>query len=295
LALELDRSSAHAYNLLGLIARARGDLDTAARYFKKAIALDELPEVLNNYGEIFVERREWHDALDLFAQALEIDPTYVDARANLAKALYYTQQKETAAKEYLKCTEQNPEHCECRLGLGVIAAESGDSGGAIDHFDKLTQICPSGTSFYNLCWAYLGVRRCSEAVDACARAIAVHPGYIEAQEAQTRAVECVAEQEGALREYRARVEARPDDPELHFNLGRIYEEHNRYPEARACFDRCLHLDPGHVLARYHAARVADRLLLADDTVSLCESFLERARAGFEEEKAWCVQRVRELR
>lgn len=297
LALELDRSSAHAYNLLGLVERARGNLDQAARHFKKAIALDELPEVFNNYGEIFVDRHEWAEARDLFAQALEIDPTYVNARANFAKALYYTDDQARAAKEYLKCTEQNPEHCECRLGLGVIAVSRGDSGSAIDNFERLTQICPRGAmGHYNLCWAYFGVRRCSEAVSACSEAVKIDPDYLEAQQAQARAAECVAEQEATLRVIMAQVEAQPKDPAGHYELGCLLEARGRWAEALESFNRCLRLAPGHVRAHFHAARTSDRLLDAGATVAHCEDFLERARGeDVGDEKAWCVNRVRELR
>jgi Tfp pilus assembly protein PilF len=192
LALEHDPTLAEAHNLLGLLARHRGNDEEAAREYKEALALrSEFPEALNNYGELFMDRRDYGEACGLFEQALRIDPAYVTARANFGKCLYHDKKPELARKEFLKCMEQDPDQCDCRLGLGVLAADRKAFDEALGQFTRLTEICPNGaTGFYNLCWTFVEMRRCSEAVPACQRALEIDPGYLEAKEAVGQAVTC---------------------------------------------------------------------------------------------------------
>jgi Flp pilus assembly protein TadD len=133
-------------------------------------------------------------------------------------------------------------------------------------------------------------------VAACSRALAVEPGHREAEPARARAAECVARQDAELHEIRARADARPDDPKLLLDLGRLLEARGDWSAALEAFARCLRIDPRDAAAHFHAARASDRLLRARDTVLHCEQFFATVRGGDSRaERAWCVQRLRELR
>jgi tetratricopeptide (TPR) repeat protein len=51
----------------------------------------------------------------------------------------------------------------------------------------------------------------------------------------------------------------PDEPLLHFNLGIVYEELKRFPEALSCYKKALHLDSKFADAHYNAARLHENL------------------------------------
>ena len=192
LALEHDPALAEAHNLLGLIARYRGQNEVAVREYKEALAIKaDFPEALNNYGEVFMDRRDYGEACGLFERAIRIDPAYVPARANFGRCLYHDEKPDLARKEFLKCMEQDPDQCDCCLGLGVLAADKKALDEAVEQFTRLTEICPNGaTGFYNLCWTLVEMGRCREAVPACQRALEIDPGYLEAKKALSQAVTC---------------------------------------------------------------------------------------------------------
>ncbi|MBI5508382.1 MAG: tetratricopeptide repeat protein [Deltaproteobacteria bacterium] len=192
LALEHEPNLPEAFNLLGLIARHRGQDDAAARSYKQAIALRaDFPEALSNYGELFMDRREYARACELFQEAIRIDPSFVVARANLGRCLYHEDERAQARKEFLKCLEQDPDQCACRLGLGVLAADARALDEAKEHFTRLTEICPNdATGHYNLCWTFLEKGKCVEAVVACGQALKLDPGHLEARQAIEKAHSC---------------------------------------------------------------------------------------------------------
>ena len=68
----------------GNIYKILGDFDNAEIYFTKALSIHKSKEVLNNLSVIHIERRNYDQAITLAREAIEIDPSYVDALYNLA-------------------------------------------------------------------------------------------------------------------------------------------------------------------------------------------------------------------
>ncbi len=297
LAIEFCPKCAEPWNLLGMIEHARGRVDRAIENFKTALSLkNDFPEALNNLGAIFLDRRDYGAACDAFKQALEIDPGYQTARRNYATCLMYTGKPEQARAEYLKCVEIDPGECDCRIGLGVLSLEKEDWNDAKAHFQKVTEACPdSAQGFYNLCWTYYKLGRCADAVDACTKALAINPDYLEARKNLTESYECLALQDGAIKKVIAELRNNPGDPELHFRLGRIYEDEQLWERALNEYSNCIKLDSKYLPAYYRAARVLDRMLRAEETIQMCQQFIDLVReAKYEKDREWCVKRIQEL-
>lgn len=288
---------AEPFNNLGQIAVARGQLDLALERFKQAISLrNDFAEAHNNLGFIFVQRGEFDLAADQFKQAIEIDPGYQVARRNYATALMRVGDPKKAREEYLKCVELDPSFCDCRMGLGALALGAGEWDEAEGHFKKHIEVCPSEASgFYNLCFTLMRKQQCAPAVDACVQALALNPDLIEARKNLTQAYECLALQEGAIGKYLDEVRKNPGDPDPHFNLGRVYEEQKLNERALNEYLNAIRLNPKHKLAHYQAARVYDAMLRADETIEMCQKFVDLLRGEeLAKQRDWCVNRVKEL-
>jgi Tfp pilus assembly protein PilF len=297
LAIEFCPKCAEPWNLLGMIEHARGHLDRATDNFKNALSLkNDFPEALNNLGAIFLEQRDYGAAADAFKQALEIDPGYQTARRNYATCLMYTGETEHARAEYLKCVEIDPGECDCRIGLGILSIEKEDWNDAKAHFQKVTETCPSSAQgFHNLCWTYFKLGRCSDAVDSCTKAIAIDPEYLEARKNLTEAYECLALQDGAVKKIIDELRDNPGDPELHFRLGRIYEDGQLWERALNEYQNAVKLDAKYLPAYFRAARVLDRMLRAEETIQMCQQFIDLVRdPKYDKDKAWCISRIKEL-
>ena len=297
LAREFAPKYAEPVNLLGLIEYTRGHLDLARNYYKEALALKEdFAEAHNNLGAVSMQRREYADAVDSFKQALEIDPGYVNARVNLALCHLYEGDGDSARDEYLKCIELQPKACDCRQGLGVLAASKQDFEEAKVQFTRMTEVCPdNATGYYNLCQTFYDMGQCGNALEACMKAIAIKTDYLEARKNLTAATECLALEDGAIKEYTDKIRRNPGNAELHFNLGIVYAEKHLVEAALNEFLNVIKLKPDYALAYYRAARIYDEQVRTDDTIRMCKQFVDLLRdSKLAEQKDWCVLRVKEL-
>lgn len=297
LAREFSPKYAEPVNLLGLIEYSRGRMELARNFFKEAIALkDDFAEAHNNLGAIFLDQRDYQYACDEFKQAIEIDPGYVAARVNLAMCRYYSGDPETARDEYLKCVELDPMACECRQGLGILAASQKNYDEAKVHFQKETEVCPTrAVGFYNLCQTYFDMGQCGLALESCMKAIALNKDYLEARKNLTAATECLALEDAAIKDYMEKIKRSPGDAELHFNLGVVYAEKHLVGAALNEFLNTIKLKPDHALAYYRAARIYDEQVRTDDTIKMCKDFVDLLRGDkLREQRDWCIARVKEL-
>ena len=68
-------------------------------------------------GNLHIQRREWEQAAQAFAKALENDPKGTAARVNLAEVLYKMGKFEQAQEQYEWCLQERPELQTVRFGL----------------------------------------------------------------------------------------------------------------------------------------------------------------------------------
>ena len=102
-ALEIDGSSARAWNLKGVIAFKKGVPSEAGTFFKKAIELDNgFAEAYGNLGAVKWFAEDKRAALELFEKAFVLNPVSADAQANYLNAIIALSELEkgvTAVKE----------------------------------------------------------------------------------------------------------------------------------------------------------------------------------------------------
>jgi TolB-like protein len=89
-AVALDSASAEAHTALGtVLTYVEHDWEAAEREFLVAIELNPGDVMAyNNYGDLLKFRRRWHEAVQVEARALELDPLFSIHKWNLATALW---------------------------------------------------------------------------------------------------------------------------------------------------------------------------------------------------------------
>jgi tetratricopeptide (TPR) repeat protein len=96
-ALTLDPRDATATANLGLAAQRAGDNAAAHGLYRDAIALDPAqPLARNNLGTLYLQRRQWGDALEQFSALVAAAPDDYDAALNRAVALHEMGRKDEA-------------------------------------------------------------------------------------------------------------------------------------------------------------------------------------------------------
>jgi len=99
---------AYAFNLLGIIKLRESDLEPAIDALKKAVHLNINPELLSNLALAYQESGVIEKAMNLYGQALKIEPTYINALFN-QHAIYLDQGNiESAIHNLQKILNLNP-------------------------------------------------------------------------------------------------------------------------------------------------------------------------------------------
>jgi Tfp pilus assembly protein PilF len=99
-----------AYNNIGLAYMGKGDLISARRAFRDALAFhDNFPEGHRNLGTIYFQQGQVNDAIREFREALRLRPNYAEALVDLGVAYLELGSKAEAAAQFQKVIQLDPE------------------------------------------------------------------------------------------------------------------------------------------------------------------------------------------
>ena len=216
--LATDPHDAESLNMLGSIARARGEGMRAAECYTEALHWHpSFAKARSNLGAVLLEAGRTDDAIGHLRQALLSDPDCTDARVNLGAALVAMGKYEDAERE-----------------LTVALAASPDDALAINTLGN----------------ALFHQRRLDEAIGAYERAITIDPTLVMAlnnlgtawreKGNWTKAEECL----------RRATTLDPRHAEAWSGLGVVLRERGRLDDALAAQNRALALKPGFTHAQF---------------------------------------------
>jgi Tfp pilus assembly protein PilF len=127
----------------------------------------------NNVGVGMLEQYRYDDAIAAFRRALETDPGLVIARINLAIALFYSPDLESARKEAEAAVAAAPKMPQSHYATALVAKGQNRLDDAIAAFQQVLALDPADVgASVNLGQAYLQQRRYPEAVAALRVAVA---------------------------------------------------------------------------------------------------------------------------
>jgi predicted TPR repeat methyltransferase len=130
--LRRDPRAANAHNLLGVLARQRGDVAGALRHTEKALALrPQAPVFLANRGATLAEAGRMPEAVLALRGALATRPDDAVTLRNLGQALCALGDATAALAPLERATALQPDGAEPWLALAHARREAGDAPGAI--------------------------------------------------------------------------------------------------------------------------------------------------------------------
>ena len=224
--------------------------------------------------ENFLRGVELHDAaryreaVPLLREAVRQRPDHIEPYYSLAVTLYSGLGQSREALEVLEqAAARGAGEAEVFHLLGAVRLSLNDAGGAIGDLNRALQLAPGDWKIWNrLGVAHLRLRDISAAKEAFEQAVAAAPyashpwahlarlydrlGRPGHARAARRQFERWRPLQDRLDRYREGLQALPNDPELHFLVGRTYLMQRRGREAQAAFERALELDPGYALAHH---------------------------------------------
>lgn len=200
-----------------------GDVDGALRDLAIAERARPLDSSIHLLTGVALERRgDVSGAIERFARAAELEPERAEAYRRWGRALAASGNAADGVARLRRATDLAPGDAAAWSDLGEAHARAGDVEGVIAAYERARALGRRDiTGTLNLAVAYTRESRHAEALPL----------------------------------FREAAEARPDDAEIQFRLGRCYEDTGRFPQARAAYERALGIDPGHAGALRRLTRL----------------------------------------
>jgi len=256
LALEIRPGFPHLHEDIGSVLAMQRRFEEAIPYFEKAIKLEPaLPLAHKKLGQALVAVGRGEDAdesfkeyfeqepdkgeiaiglehmkadrsdeaIEVFQKLLKKDPNNIDVMRHLA-IVFWQNQKNLANAEALlrRATSLAPDYTVAWLNLGAVLLDKRQPMAAIDCYQEATSLEPNNPT----AWAGLGNAQAlaaypDKSVQAYAKSVSLNPNVAGAQMGYAHVLKTVGDQAGALKAYRAALEAKPDFGEIYWSMANL--------------------------------------------------------------------------
>lgn len=250
--------SLHAQNSAdALIARGMG-YDSGNRYdsssvcYRQALALDPLNvEAGWRLAAVLYKQDSVRQAIDLCQSVIEIDRKCKDVY-NLLGTIFLNQSSCKSAEEYLRRATEfgGPAFVQawCRLGESYLCLA--DTAQAERCFNSVIENDPSFQRAYFLMGEIARSRSLhSQAVEWYGQALRRFPLYPEALGSMAQSYIALANLKGAIDCLSKLARLVPDNPDVHYRLGRCLYQNGENDKAQRSLQRALSLDPNYAPAQ----------------------------------------------
>jgi tetratricopeptide (TPR) repeat protein len=170
---ELRNAFNNAYNLT-----QAGKLDEAEAAYKAILTKEpNVPEVHQNLGFVYAQKKDMAKAEESYKKALELRPNNPEVTSALARVYQESGQTDKAMELINKAAGENPADAKSQFNAGVFALNAGKAEDAIAAFQKALAADPQlAEAHYHLGTLYVGQNKIPEAVQNLEKYLAMSPG-----------------------------------------------------------------------------------------------------------------------
>lgn len=266
--LAIDASNFDGTFMLGNIAKMRGALDDAMRYYKKALELN--PDVELTHIEAckaLVAVDEYEEAETVARNGITAHPRSADLHFLLGNFHLRARRTESAVNSYEKALSIHANHADAHSNMALALRIDGKLEAAVASYRRAIVIRPRAVeAHYNLALTLCDLGQSSGAIEEFQRVVALQPDHFDAHLNLGVALQSLAQFDSAIRSYRLALALKPNSAQAHCNLGLALAETGRPDEALRQYQRALECDPEH--ARSHSALAVYRNQIGQPTEAL---------------------------
>lgn len=192
----------------------------------------------------------WAEAIAAGERAVQLDPSYADARNSLANALRSVGRMKEALEQFEAARRLQPESAEIWSNLCDALRQVGRPAEAVDQGEAALRLRPNFPEAHCNLGLVLGdLGRTAEAIAHYEAALRGRPTYVEV----LNNLGVALMNTGRLEEARARLEEalrlKPDYAEAHNSRGIVFAKLGRLAEAAVAFETALRIKPDYAGAK----------------------------------------------
>ncbi|MGD9579844.1 MAG: tetratricopeptide repeat protein [Vampirovibrionia bacterium] len=305
-------------------AHSKGDLDTAIRYYKKAIILDpRMSDAYSNLGAALMANKDYDSAKENLQKASELDPTNDNVLKLLsdlkeiqgsnkyqeALKLHEAGKVNEAIKLYEAALEAEPNNTEIYINLGAANQSIKAYQKAIDYYKKALSLDPkSSLTYYYMGTVYHAQNDLNEAIKNYKQALDFDPKNQQAIEALKSAQEGRSQiiLSDALDAYNKKDFNRskalingvltndPNNAVAYYYMGLVNESQNSVTTAITNYKKATQLDPKMENAFYALAIALDKVNSRAEAKVAYQKFLGLAGNKNDTFTKYAAERLRQL-
>jgi tetratricopeptide (TPR) repeat protein len=242
---------------LGLAEFKRGHFQAAIVPLSAALRADASnAQARTLLGLSFYGAKRFAEAVKYLQPAAELDPGNLELHRVLAESCLGAKKYSCALEEFRQILQQNPDSAAAHVLVGEALDGMGKTAEAIAEFETASKAAPQEPNVhFGLGYLYWKSHQYDQAKSELARELSIDPGHAQAL-AYLGDIEMKRNDPGkALPLLEKSVSARQDIRIAYLDMGAIFTEQKRYPEAIAALQRAEKLDPTEPDAHFRLGRV----------------------------------------
>ncbi|MDR3727646.1 MAG: tetratricopeptide repeat protein [Terracidiphilus sp.] len=245
--VESQRQSALALEQQGKNAEA----ETIWRAFLKQHPVD--PEPYAHLGLIEAQQEHYKEAVPLYRKALSLSPSTPELRLNLGLALFKAGEMKEAIRLFQPLLKNQPPSSSdaqrLTILLGMAHYALGDFAEASPYLKQAAARDPQNLGLrLSLAHSCLWSKQYKCVLDTYHEILLLNAESAEADILAGEALDELKDHGGAIKQFRAAVQANPNEPDVHFGLGYLLWTQRQYEEAASELQAELTNNPNQVQA-----------------------------------------------
>ena len=207
----------------GLVYAFLGQMDRAEEAFKRALALEDTPEVRSALAEVYLATGRLDEALEQYAKAVGLAPKNLDLRVRYASALLLKGRPEAAAQVLEEGHKLKPLDAEGWYTLGqayLALGRAKEAGVALENALALAPL-RFPAAYYYLGQVYLALGDAAKAKNRLTVAVRLEPKRAEYRYLLCLANERLGDKEGARYQCQEALKLKPGYKEAEEVLRRL--------------------------------------------------------------------------
>jgi protein O-mannosyl-transferase len=250
-----------AFNLLGMAMERQGKLSEALDLYRDALALNPgAADAYSNVGQAMLKLGRTGEAIESYRNAIQHEPRHAAAHNGLGEAMLRTGKVTEAMELFRKAIDINPAYGDAYNNLGNAFLSIGDTAQAKEHYLKGIALKPNSPELHNnLGAAYLREKRLNEAELEFRRAVAIRPQFAKAWLNLAIALLQQGKYSGVTDYLNKAIEIDPTFAPAHLYLGQVLESSGNPEQAAQAYGTALDLQPDMTDAHYRLAHILKSL------------------------------------
>src|SRR5580658_1476669 len=253
-----------------------GDFERAEAEYHQVLAL-ALQRMANLVAaeNVTAEKNDSGKAIHLLEDAVAADPSYQDARIDLALFYFRAGHLDRANAQAAEVVKANPRNVRALQVLGNVEFAQGNFAAAVEHLHTALGLQGDFDTAYSLALAYLSQQKLAETKLLFDEILNDMGSTPELHVLLGRAYRETGYLDEAIREFKKAIELDPKYPRVHYYLALAYlgqGEKERFPTARPLFEQELAINPKEFFSTFFLGVIH----LEDRDFPAAEDYLKKA-------------------